>query len=103
MRALNVGGARGLGCGECWGVAPNPDQRAFWKKSFGNPKTFAEMNGYIRCEVLWHTFLRKKGVKKPHGTRRAVRGAVSVGASPQTPTKGLFGKSPLETQKLLPK
>ena len=29
-------------CIECWGVAPNPDQRTFCEKSFGNPKAFAQ-------------------------------------------------------------
>ena len=57
--------------------APNPDQRTFCKKSFGISKTFAKVKWCFRweillptflirkvgrCEVLWHTFLRKKGV-----------------------------------------
>ena len=25
-------------------------------------KNFSEINGCVRCKVLWHTFLRKKGV-----------------------------------------
>ena len=56
---------------------PNPDQRTFCKKSFGISKTFAKVKWCFRweillptflirkvgrCEVLWHTFLRKKGV-----------------------------------------
>ena len=49
VRALNVGAS-----------APNPDQRTFWKKSFGISKTFAKIKRYIRREVLLLTFLRKK-------------------------------------------
>ena len=68
--------------------APNPDTRNFsGKVSCESSKAFAKIKWYIRCEVLWHTFLRKKG----------------VGVCPKPRHKGLFVKSPLESKKLSPK
>ena len=42
--------------------APNPDTRNFSRKVSWNFKSFTKIKWCIRCEVLWHTFLRKKGV-----------------------------------------
>ena len=68
------------------GLPPwDPDQRTFCKKSFGISKTFAKIKWCFRCEVLWLTFLRKKG---------------KLGRPPQTRTQRTFVKSPLESQKL---
>ena len=61
-----------------------PDQRTFCKKSFGISKTFTKIKWCFRCEVLWLTFLRKKG---------------KLGRPPQTRTQRTFAKSPLESQK----
>ena len=46
-----------------WGYPPQTrTQRTFREKSFGISKALAKVNWCIRCKVLWHTFLRKKGV-----------------------------------------
>ena len=67
---------------------PNPDTKDFSRKVLWNLKSFAKVKWCVRCEVLIPTFLRKKG-------------ALSVGAiHPKPRHKGLFGKSPLESQKL---
>ncbi len=67
---------------------PNPDTKDFSGKVLWNLKSFAKVKWCIRCEVLLSTFLRKKW-------------ALSVGAiRPKPRHKGLFGKSPLESQKL---
>ena len=45
-----------------WGFRPKPGHKKLFVKSFLNFKNFAEVKWCIRCEVLWYTFLRKKGV-----------------------------------------
>ena len=47
---------------QLWLSAPNPDTRDFSRKVPWNLKSLARINLYVRCEVLWLTFLRKKGV-----------------------------------------
>ena len=47
--------------------APNPDTKDFSRKVLWNLKSFTKIKWCSRCEVLWHTFLRKKGVEKSFG------------------------------------
>ena len=42
--------------------APNPDTRNFSRKVSWNFKSFAKIKCVFLSKVLWHTFLRKKGV-----------------------------------------
>ena len=67
---------------------PNPDTKDFSRKVLWNLKSFAKVKWCVRCEVLVSTFLRQKW-------------ALLVGAiHPKPRHKGLFEKSPLESQKL---
>ena len=49
-------------CIGCWGFRPKPGPKDFLQKVLWKLKNFAKIKWYVRCEVLWHTFLRKKGV-----------------------------------------
>ena len=59
MCALSVGAS-----------APNPDQRTFFKKSFGISKTFVKIKWCVLREVLLPTFSFKKSRKKQNGENR---------------------------------
>ena len=100
-----------------WGCPPQTrTQRTFREKSFGISKAFAKINGCIRCESSLVYLSFKKGKKGRFGTQfqhildktkntamPCFLCALSVGAvRPKPGHKGLFEKSPLETQKLHP-
>ena len=94
--------------------APTPDQGTFREKSLGTSKASSKRSGVFGAKVL-RIFkgLFQKPLKARFGTQfqllttikktrhcRVFLCSLSVGASPQTMTKGLFVKSPLESQKL---
>ena len=71
-----------------WGFRPKPRPKDFSGKVLWNFKSFCQNKVVCSAGNSFAYFSYKKG---------------KLGRLPQTPTKGLFGKSPLETQKLLPK
>ena len=52
LRALSV-----------WASPQTPTKETFREKFLGISKAFAKIKWCVRWEVLWHTFLRKKGVE----------------------------------------
>ena len=93
--------------------APNPDTKDFSRKVLWNLKSFAKIKWYVRCESFCG-FLRGKPLEARFGTAVPTYSdnlkstampcflcALSVGAiRPKPGHKGLFEKSPLESQKL---
>ena len=104
-------------CIECWGCPPQTrTQETFREKFLGTSKAFAKIKWCVRCESFCG-FLRsffksslKQGLErssnilrknKKRGVNRVFSCVLSVGAiRPKPGHKGLFEKSPLETQKL---
>ena len=100
-------------------IRPNPRaQRTFREKSFGIPKAFTKMKccfgGKVFANFQGAFYKKPLEARSPHAvptynekikTRRNPRflRASNVGAiRPKPRHKGLFGKSPLESQKLRP-
>ena len=92
--------------------APNPDARDFSRKVPWNFKSFAKIKWCSWWEILLFTFLIRKvregGLERSSNILQQIKStatpcflrALSVGAiRPKPGHKGLFGKSPLESQK----
>ena len=95
--------------------APNPDQGTFREKSLGTSKASSKRSGVFGAKVL-RIFkgLFQKPLKARFGTQFQLLTTIKktrhcrvfsckryqLGHLPQTMTKGLFVKSPLESQKL---
>ena len=99
--------------------APNPEQRAFREKSFGNQKAFNKIKWYVRVKFLrifkglFSKSLLKQGLErqfqhitKKQKTRckpRFFMCVISWGYPPQTPTQETFREKFLGTSKAFEK